>query len=258
AAVETLGATAAGRTLLVEELLIGPEISMMALLDGRNYALLPASQDHKRLLDGDQGPNTGGMGAACPIPLDEATLSRVRTEVFDPALAGLSRDGLDYRGVLYAGLMLTREGPKVLEFNARLGDPETQAVLPLLEDDFLELCLECAQGRLNRGRLNARPGACVSIVVAAEGYPEAPQRGALITPGAVENMDNVLLFHAGTAFDGTRWSATGGRVLGVVGLGADLAAARERAYAAVPRVAGPGLLWRRDIGAKVLGRSLTA
>jgi len=256
AAVHTLAATQAGGTLLVEELLTGPEISMMAVLDGKRYALLPASQDHKRLLDGDLGPNTGGMGALCPVPLDAALLATVRAEVFDRALAGLAKDGLDFRGVLYAGLMLTPEGPKTLEFNARLGDPEAQAILPLLDADFLELCLECANGRLSVDAVPARPGACVSVVLAAQGYPEAPKPGAVLEPAAAEGREGVLVFHAGTKRDGARWLASGGRVLAVVGLGADLAAARERAYAAVHLVAGPDLRWRKDVAAKVLGRSL--
>ena len=256
AAVDALSGTAAGSTLLVEELLVGPEISMMAVLDGRSYALLPASQDHKRLLDGDRGPNTGGMGALCPVPLDAALLARIRADVFDRALTGLAADGLDYRGVLYAGLMLTSEGPKVIEFNARLGDPETQAVLPLLDADFLELCLACSRGKLAVDKVPARPGACVAVVVAAEGYPQSPKPGAALTPEAADGMNGVMIFHAGTKKDGARWTAAGGRVLSVVGLGPDLAAARERAYAAVPRVAGTGLRWRSDVGAKVLGRSL--
>jgi phosphoribosylamine--glycine ligase len=256
AAVATLAATGAGSTLLVEELLTGPEISMMAVLDGKSYALLPASQDHKRLLDGDLGPNTGGMGALCPVPLDGAVLRTIRETVFDRALAGLKKDGLDYRGVLYAGLMLTPDGPKLLEFNARLGDPETQAVLPLLDADFLELCLACARGELRTDRVPARPGACVSVVLAAEGYPEAPKPGAVLAPEAADGREGVLVFHAGTRKDGGRWVAAGGRVLSVVGLGPDLAAARERAYAAVPAVAGSGLRWRKDVAAKVLGRAL--
>ena len=258
AAVATLAATGAGSVLLVEELLTGPEISMMAVLDGKTYALLPASQDHKRLLDGDLGPNTGGMGALCPVPLDEAALRTIRETVFDRALAGLAKDGLDFRGVLYAGLMLTPEGPKLLEFNARLGDPETQAVLPLLDADFLELCLACARGELRVSRVPARPGACVSVVVAAEGYPEAPKAGAELTPGAADGLEGVMVFHAGTRKDGDRWLAAGGRVLAVVGLGADLAAARERAYAALPRVAGRDLRWRKDVAAKVLGKEIAA
>jgi phosphoribosylamine--glycine ligase len=256
AAVKTLAATGAGSTLLVEELLTGPEISMMAMLDGNNYALLPASQDHKRLLDGDLGPNTGGMGALCPVPLDAAFLTKIRTEVFDRAMKGLAADGLDFRGVLYAGLMITPDGPKVLEFNARLGDPEAQAVLPLLDADFLELCFACARGELKVDRVPARPGACVSIVIAAEGYPEAPKPGATLTPEAANGLEGVMVFHAGTKKDGGRWLAAGGRVLAVVGLGADLAAARERAYSALPRVAGPALRWRKDVAAKVLGRTL--
>ena len=256
AAVAKLAATGAGSTLLVEELLTGPEISMMAVLDGGRYALLPASQDHKRLLDGDLGPNTGGMGALCPVPIEAPLLARIRAEVFDRALAGLKEDGIDYRGVLYAGLMLTPDGPKLLEFNARLGDPETQAILPMLDADFLELCLSCARGELSAQSVPARAGSCVSVVLAAEGYPDSPRQGAVLSPEAAEGLEGVLVFHAGTRKDGGRWIATGGRVLSVVGLGADLAAARESAYAAVPRVAGKDLHWRKDVAAKMLGRTL--
>jgi phosphoribosylamine--glycine ligase len=255
AAVAALAATAAGEVLLVEELLTGPEISMMAVLDGARYALLPASQDHKRLLDGDLGPNTGGMGALCPAPLDAALLAKIRAEVFDRALAGLAKDGLDFRGVLYAGLMLTPDGPKVLEFNARLGDPEAQAVLPLLDADFLELCFDCARGKLKLDQVPARAGACVSVVIAAEGYPEAPKAGAALTPEAADGLEGVMVFHAGTKRDGSRWLAAGGRVMSVVGIGDDLAAARRRAYSALPLVAGEALRWRKDVAAKILGRT---
>lgn len=255
AAVKTIAATVAGSALLVEELLTGPEISMMAMLDGKSYALLPASQDHKRLLEGGLGPNTGGMGALCPAPIEPALLASIRASIFDRALAGLAHDGLDYRGVLYAGLMLTPEGPKVLEFNARLGDPEAQAVLPLLDADFLKLCLDCAQGALHGDTLKARAGASVAVVIAAEGYPETPKPGAEITPEFADGLDDILLFHAGTKKKGPRWFAAGGRVLNVVGLGRDLASARARAYAVVPRVAGAELRWRNDIAADILGRT---
>ncbi|MBI3288833.1 MAG: phosphoribosylamine--glycine ligase [Elusimicrobia bacterium] len=255
-AIDRLAATGAGKTLLVEELLTGPALSLMAVLDGRSYAQRPASQDHQRLLDGDQGPNTGGMGALCPVPLDAALVSKIRSEVFDRALSGLAADGLDYRGVLYAGLMITPDGPKVLEFNARLGDPETQAVLPLLDADFLELCLSCARGQLRLDRVPARSGACVAVVLAAEGYPDAPKPGAALRPEEAAEMDGVMIFHAGTKIADTGWVAAGGRVLSVVGTGSDIALARERAYAALRRVAGAGLHWRKDIAAKVLGRTL--
>lgn len=255
AAVDALAATAAGATLVVEERLEGPEVSLMALVDGRTAALLPASQDHKRLEDGDRGPNTGGMGAIAPLPLTPAHLERARREVFDRALVGLAKDGVDYRGALYAGLMMTKDGPKVLEFNARLGDPETQALMPLLDEDFLALADDCARGRLKTDRVSSQPGASCCVVVAAEGYPDAPKPGATLDPDAARAA-GALVFHAGTRREGGRWAAAGGRVLSVVGLGADLAAAREKAYAAAARAGGPGLRWRRDIGAVVLGRSL--
>ncbi|MFA6031060.1 MAG: phosphoribosylamine--glycine ligase [Elusimicrobiota bacterium] len=243
---------AAGATVVLEELLEGREVTLMAVCDGERFALLPSSQDHKRLREGDAGPNTGGMGAIAPAPAATPELiERVRREVFEKVLSGLKADGTVFRGVLYAGLMLTREGPKVLEFNTRFGDPETQAVLPLLEDDLLDLLEAAADGRLGAAPLRQRPGACVCVVLAAQGYPEAPVAGAAVTgpiaPPAEEA--ELLVFHAGTVREGPLWRVKGGRVLGVTALGPDLDAARERAYAAVDRIRFAGMQFRRDIGA---------
>ena len=255
-AVDALAATAAGRTLVVEERLEGPELTVMLLVDGRGCAVLPLSQDHKRLRDGDQGPNTGGMGALSPAPLDPKTWGEIEKTVIAPTLAGLSKDGIDYRGALYVGVMLTPDGPKVLEYNARFGDPETQAVLPLLDADLLALAANCAAGKLKPGVLPIKSGACVGITLASPGYPEAPKTGAELDLSGVSGLDDVLIFHAGTKKISSGWMASGGRVLTVVGRGADLAAARARAYAAVDRLKISALQYRRDIAAKALGRAL--
>jgi len=256
AAVDALAATAAGAALVVEERLTGPEVTVMALVDGRGWAVLPFSQDHKRLRDGDEGPNTGGMGAMAPAPLPPDSWARAKAEALDRTLAGLKKDGLDYRGAIYVGLMLTPDGPRVLEYNARFGDPETQSVLPLLDADLLALAADCAAGKLAPGAIPAKRGACVAITLASPGYPESPRLGASIDLSAVENMADAHVFHAGTRRTSSGWAATGGRVLTVVGRGADLASARARAYAAVARVNAPDLVWRTDIAARPLGRAL--
>ncbi len=256
AAVDALAATTAGRTLVVEELLEGPEVTVMVLTDGRVWAALPPSQDHKRLREGDQGPNTGGMGALAPAPLDGAVWERIKTEVLDRTVEGLRADGLDYRGALYAGVMLTADGPKVLEYNARLGDPETQAVLPLLDADLLSLAADCAAARLKPGVLPVKSGACVGVTLASPGYPEAPRPGFFIDLSADMGMGGATAFHAGTKRSGDGWIATGGRVLTVVGCGPDLAAARANAYDAIARIKAPELRYRRDIAAKALGRTV--
>jgi phosphoribosylamine--glycine ligase len=255
-AVDALAATTAGRTLVVEELLEGPEVSVMVLTDGKVWASLPPSQDHKRLLEGDQGPNTGGMGALAPAPLAPADWERIKTEVLDRTVEGLQADGLDYRGALYAGIMLTAEGPKVLEYNARLGDPETQAVLPLLDADLVRLAADCAAGRLKPGVLPSKTGACVGVTMASPGYPEDPRPGFPIDLSADMGMNGATAFHAGTKRAGDGWVATGGRVLTVVGCGPDLAAARANAYEAIGRIKAPELRYRRDIAAKALGRAV--
>ncbi len=223
----------------------------------RRRALVHArtSQDHKRLLDADMGPNTGGMGAYSPAPVAAADWKKIEA-VLDGAVAGLKKDGLDYRGTLYAGFMLTAAGPKLLEFNARFGDPETQEVLPLLDADLLELLHACATGRGPSGRLPQKPGAAVGVVLAAAGYPEKPAPGASIGLAALDGEKDVFVFHAGTKKAGAGWTATGGRVLTVVGLGPDVASARERAYRAVSRVDAPALQRRSDVAAKVMGRAV--
>jgi phosphoribosylamine--glycine ligase len=246
---------AEGGEVVIEEYLEGEEATVLALTDGKTVLPLLPSQDHKRLLDGDQGPMTGGMGAVAPYPMDGATLRRVEEEILWPLVRGLEAEGVVYRGVIYAGLMLTREGPKVLEFNARFGDPEAQAVLPLLQSDLVELALKVAEGRLQGTRLSWREGAAACVVLAAPGYPENPRKG--IPLHLPEPPEGVLVFHAGTRREGGRLVSAGGRVLNVVGLGKDLKEALERAYAFIPRVGFPGAVYRRDIGRKALARFST-
>jgi len=246
---------AEGGEVVIEEYLEGEEATVLALTDGKAVLPLLPSQDHKRLLDGDQGPMTGGMGAVAPYPMDGATLRRVEEEILWPLVRGLEAEGVVYRGVIYAGLMLTREGPKVLEFNARFGDPEAQAVLPLLQSDLVELALKVAEGRLQGTRLSWREGAAACVVLAAPGYPENPRKG--IPLHLPEPPEGVLVFHAGTRREGGRLVSAGGRVLNVVGLGKDLKEALERAYAFIPRIGFPGAVYRRDIGRKALARFST-
>lgn len=252
-AVRAVGAMGvAGQRMVLEELLEGEEVSVIALCDGERYVLLPPAQDHKRVGEGDTGPNTGGMGAYAPAPfLTPAQLAEVGEQVIAPTLATLRRRGIPFRGALYAGLMLTRSGPKVLEFNARFGDPETQVLMMQLAEDVLPLLDACARGRLESRPLAVHPGASVGVVLAAHGYPEAPRRG-----DRIEGVDAVPsdcpVFVAGVEDKGGGWLTAGGRVLTVCARGADLAQARARAYAAVAHLRFEGMHFRRDIGAKGL------
>lgn len=253
AAVRSLSALgAAGQRLVLEELLEGEEVSVIALCDGERYVLLPPAQDHKRVGEGDTGPNTGGMGAYAPVPfLSAAALEEVGERVVAPTLAALRRRGMPFRGALYAGLMLTPQGPRVLEFNARLGDPEAQVLMLQLGEDLLPLLDACARGALEPRPLVAHPGVSVGVVLAAQGYPEAPRRGQRIE--GVESLPaQAQVFAAGVEEQQGAWLTAGGRVLTVCARGADLAEARQRAYAAVSRVSFEGMHFRRDIGARGL------
>ncbi|MCB9795217.1 MAG: phosphoribosylamine--glycine ligase [Alphaproteobacteria bacterium] len=245
---------AAGETLIVEERLSGPEVSLLAFVDGERMAIMPAAQDHKRAGEGDTGPNTGGMGAYAPAPvLTPELLERARREVLEPTLAGLKAEGIDYRGVLYAGLMLTEDGPKVLEFNCRFGDPETQVLLPLLESDLVEIALACAAGALDPEAVTWRAGSAATVVLASAGYPGAYQKGQMITgTNAAEQVAGVQVFHAGTRLVEGELETSGGRVLAVTGVGEDLASALERAYEGVHHIRFEGAWHRGDIGARAL------
>ncbi|HEB83644.1 MAG TPA: phosphoribosylamine--glycine ligase [Bacteroidetes bacterium] len=249
----------AGSEIVIEELLEGPEASLLAITDGEKYLLLPPSQDHKRIGEGDTGPNTGGMGAYSPAALeDDDLLRRCAREIIEPALAALREAGTPYRGVLYVGLMLTEEGPKVLEFNCRFGDPETQAVLPLLGVDLVDLMLIAATGKLGEmlGSLSfdpidwrrlSREGSAATVVLASEGYPGPYEKGREIT-GLPPEREDLVVFHAGTTWRDGRLYTSGGRVLAVTGLGKDLRAALANSYAAVEVIQFEGKTFRRDIG----------
>ncbi|MBI4495009.1 MAG: phosphoribosylamine--glycine ligase [Chloroflexi bacterium] len=261
---------AAGQRVVIEEFLSGEELSVFALYDGQDLVLAPPVRDYKRLGDGDRGPNTGGMGGYAPVARADAELmARIRAEILEPTLAGLEQEGRPYRGVLYGGLMLTAQGPRVLEFNCRFGDPETQVLLPLLESDLAELLLAVPNGSLGLAQVRWSPGASCAVVLASQGYP-----GPLRTGVPIEGLDEVepgmFVFHAGTtrrseAPAASGWRAlrqglglgggesdvltAGGRVLTLVGTGATLAEARERAYRAVEVVRFEGRQYRTDIGA---------
>jgi phosphoribosylamine--glycine ligase len=248
----------AGRTLVIEEGLTGPELSLLAVCDGARAVPLAPAQDFKRIGDGDAGPNTGGMGAYSPVPLaDDGLVDLVMGQAVEPTLAALGRQGIDYRGVLYAGLMLTPDGPKVLEYNVRFGDPECQVVVPRLASDLGDLLLGAAQGRVPDA-VRWRDEACVGVVLASAGYPAAPRTGDVI--GGVDDVDGLVggadrpgthVFHAGTRRDGERLVTAGGRVLTVVGSGATIAEARRAAYERADGISWDGLQRRRDIAADV-------
>ena len=239
----------AGARVLVEEHLSGREVSAVAVTDGRAVVPLMLAQDFKRALDGDEGPNTGGMGAYSPVPfVDDEMQSRIVDDVLKAAVAAMDTEGIQYRGALYAGLMLTEEGPKVLEFNCRLGDPETQAVLPRLTSDLGESLLACVEGNLGVYRLGWSPLACVTVVLASGGYPDNHPMGLPITGlEDAASIPDVMVFHAGTTRRDGRVVTAGGRVLAVSALGDDLAAARRRAYEAASLISFEGMQYRKDI-----------
>jgi phosphoribosylamine--glycine ligase len=246
----------AGRRVVVEEWLDGSEASVFALCDGERYALLPAARDHKRAGDGDTGPNTGGMGAYSPVAgLDEAVLAAIGESVVAPVLAEMARRGTPFRGALFCGLMLTSDGPRVLEFNVRLGDPETQAIMPRTGVPLAELMLECASGRLSAGGvLPQLPNAAVALFMVADGYPGSGRRGDRIAGVAAARQAGALVFGAGVAHDADGELVTArGRVLTVVGRGATVGHAADAAYSAASLIDYRGASYRRDIG-----RGLTA
>ena len=236
-----------GSKIIIEEFLTGKEVSVMALVDGENFLLLPVSRDHKRLLDNDEGPNTGGMGAFCPVPLDVLTLEVIKEKVLERFVAGIKKDRLPYRGVIYAGLMLTDNGPKTLEFNVRFGDPETQCLMPMIKSDLAALMLACADGRLAGKTIETEEGACVCVALAARGYPQNPEKDAVIT-GLDKVPPQALVFHAGTRAEGEKFLVNGGRVLSVAAVGADIASAANKTYAAIKAVNFDGMHYRSDIG----------
>ena len=247
----------AGAGVVIEEFMDGEEGSLFALCDGTRAVLLGGAQDHKRAYDGDLGPNTGGMGAYSPAPVfDKALVQAAQQTIVEPVLAGMAAEGAPYRGVLYAGLMATAEGPKVVEFNARFGDPECQVLMLRLKSDIVPYLLACARGdvsRLPQPEFTAQTA--VVVVLAAKGYPDSPLPGSIIRGAEQDFGPHVAVFHAGTGRreDGSLM-ATGGRVLNVCALGDDIVQARERAYAAVRRIDWPGGFYRTDIGWRAVDR----
>lgn len=247
----------ASRTVVLEEPLFGMELSLHVLVDVDEthvaFAVLPPCQDHKRIFEGDQGPNTGGMGAFGPIPfLAPEHLARLRTDLVEPTVKGLQADGLVGRGVLFLGVMWTAAGPKLLEYNVRFGDPETQVLMQLLDEDLPSLLLEVAEGRLVQRELAVKPGCAITVVLAGEGYPETPKKGVPIRIGHPE----VTLIHAGTKRSADGWLANGGRVMNLATTAPDLAQAREKVEAALAEVGWEGMQVRRDIGLRALNHHL--
>lgn len=244
----------AGEKIVVEDKLIGAEASILAFVDGRTIYVMESSQDHKPIGDGDTGPNTGGMGAYSPAPVvTDELMSRIEREILVPIVDGMNRNGTPYRGVLYAGLMITAGGPRVLEFNVRFGDPETQPILMRLRSDLLDVCEHVCDGTLDKVTLewDSRPAVCV--VMASGGYPGDYEKGRVITGiERAEELEDVVVFHAGTAVKDGELVTNGGRVLGVTALGESIADAKTRAYEAVDRVRFDGAYCRRDIADKAV------
>ena len=244
---------AAGAEVVIEECLVGEEASLFAICDGEHTVLLPAAQDHKRAFDGDEGPNTGGMGAYAPAPvMTDALVERAYREIIAPAIKGMAARGTPFSGVLFTGLMITADGPKLIEFNTRFGDPECQALMMLLDSDLLDILDATAQGRLDTVTPRWKDAVAMTVVLAAKGYPGAYEKNTVI--GNAEGLDSdvVRIFHAGTVREGAQLLANGGRVLNVTAIGQSVAEARQRAYAAVDAIDWPQGFCRRDIGWRAL------
>lgn len=242
----------AGKQIVIEECLTGEEVSFFVITDGRDYVPLLSAQDHKRVFDNDEGPNTGGMGAYTNPPVFTDQLYRQAVEeVIEPVIKALASEGRPYQGVLYAGLMITEDGPKVLEFNARFGDPETQVLMPMIKSDLLPLMEASADGNINKYKLELNDGVCVCVVAASGGYPGSYAKGKVIE-GLETLPDDVLVFHAGTAVKDGRLVTGGGRVLGVVYRGKDFRTAIDGVYRQVENIYFEGMHYRRDIGHRAL------
>jgi phosphoribosylamine--glycine ligase len=244
----------AGKRTVIEEFLEGEEASILAFTDGETVLPLPASQDHKRIFDGDKGPNTGGMGAYAPAPLITPALAeKIKNEILLPTVSALRSEGIIYKGILYAGIMMTKDGPKVLEYNVRFGDPETQAVLPLLKTDLLELCLASAEGRLKDIKMEIENKASITVVLASKGYPGDYEKGREIAGlDAFDNMNDVMVFHAGTTIKNGKIVTAGGRVLNVTAVAKDIRSAIEKVYKHIDKAHFEGVYYRKDVGRKAL------
>ena len=240
----------AGSTVVIEEFMEGEEASLLAFVDGKTVVPMIASQDHKRIFDGDKGPNTGGMGTYAPAPVLTAALrDEAMKTILEPMVAAMENEGMPYVGCLYAGLMITPQGPKVVEFNARFGDPETQVVLPLLDGDLGQIMMACATGTLTADMVKWKDSSAACVILASKGYPETSSKGDVIH-GDIKQHDTTIVFHSGTKLMGDEYVTNGGRVLGVVGLGKDLRTALDRAYGRIEHIDFEGMQYRTDIGAK--------
>jgi phosphoribosylamine--glycine ligase len=259
ACAEMLGGSlgAAGNEIVLEQYLVGEELSFFALVHGEQVLPLAAAQDHKRVGDGDTGPNTGGMGAYSPPPLHTPALERrILDEIVRPTARAMVAEGNPYVGALYAGLMITADGPKLIEYNARFGDPECQVLMPRLKSDLLTLLMATRSGTLDKVNARWREQTALCVVMATRGYPGSYAKGSVIAGlDEAAALPDVTIFHAGTAREGDAWKANGGRVLGVTALGKDAAEAKAKAYAAVQRIRWPEGFYRRDVGFRAIART---
>ncbi len=243
-----------GKRIVIEECLEGDEASILVFSDGKTIIPLDSSQDHKRIFDGDKGSNTGGMGAYSPAPIiTEKIFKEIIERIFRPVIDGLAKENLFFKGVLYGGLMITKDGPKVLEFNVRFGDPETQAIIPRMKTDLIEEMEACIEKRLDEIKIDWDRRACLSVVIASKGYPEKYEKGKEIFGlEEIKKLKDIMVFHAGTVQKSGKFLTNGGRVLGVTALGKDIKEAKERAYRAVERIDFDGKYYRSDIGYRAI------
>ncbi|MFA6050199.1 MAG: phosphoribosylamine--glycine ligase [Candidatus Paceibacterota bacterium] len=242
----------AGRIIVIEEFLTGREISTHAFCDGENVVMFPSSQDHKRIFEGDKGPNTGGMGTIAPLPwVTRELMERIKKEIVVPCIKAMKEEGKPFQGILYPGIMVTETGPKVIEFNARFGDPETQSYMRLLKTDLVDIMLACAEGALNEINIEWNEGAACCVVLASGGYPGTYEKGKEIA-GLDTLSEEEIIFHAGTKIQDGKTVTSGGRVLGVTAIGTDLKDALEKAYKTSEKISFEGKQFRKDIGAKSL------
>jgi phosphoribosylamine--glycine ligase len=246
----------AGAEVVIEELMEGEEVSFFALVDGEHALALASAQDHKTAFDGDEGPNTGGMGAYTPAPVvDAAMAERIMTEIIEPTVKGMAAEERPFKGVLFAGLMITAGGPKLIEYNVRFGDPECQPMMMRLQSDFLDALLACAEGRLDEITLKWHKDAALLVVMAAKGYPNHYEKGSVIQGlDKAEAVGGVVVFHAGTAHENGLLTANGGRVLGIAAMAPTVKQAQKYAYEAVGHIDWPGGFCRRDIGWRAVNR----
>lgn len=242
----------AGNKVVFQEKLVGQEVSAFALSDGANIAMLPFFQDHKQILDGDKGPNTGGMGAYTPVPIVTQKIATEIKDILQATVDGMAKDGNPYKGVLYPGLFITKDGPKVIEYNARFGDPECQPMMQMVDEDFYKLLMQSATGNLKNDVVKTKPGASVAVCLASGGYPGSYEKEKVIS--GLENIDDldVVVFHAGTKKEGNDFVTNGGRVLNVTAYGSDLKSAVDKAYKTVKKISFEGMQYRTDIAAKAL------